>query len=291
MIMKETLNKIKISVAQISCILGDVDKNLIKHREYIEQAIGQKSNLVVFPELSLSGYSLKDAVYEVALADSDPKLDMFREFSRKISIVVGLVELGEGYQFYNSTFFFENGELVAKHRKVYLPTYALFEEGRYFSPGTRFRSFSSKLGEMGMLICEDMWHPTSGVILAQDGASVLLVSTAGISRGIDESEHPENVRTWESLNKSLAISTTSFILFANRVGVEDGLTFWGGSELIDPQGNRVAKSPYFKEAMLNTEIDPLLLKHARMSTTLISDENITLVIDELNRINQKRKEY
>jgi len=142
-----------------------------------------------------------------------------------------------------------------------------------------------------MMICEDMWHPTSGIILAQDGASVLLVSTAGISRGIDESEHPENVRTWESLNKALAISTTSFILFANRVGLEDGLTFWGGSELIDPHGNRLAKAPYFKEAMLNTEIDPLLLKHARMSTTLLSDENITLVIDELNRINHKRKEY
>jgi predicted amidohydrolase len=234
---------------------------------------------------------LKDAVYEVALNDSDEKLDIFKELSRKISIVIGLVELGEGYQFYNSTFFYENGELIAKHRKVYLPTYALFEEGRYFSPGTRFRSFSSKLGILGMLICEDMWHPTSGVILAQDGASVLLVSTAGISRGIDQNEHPENVRTWEALNKSLSITTTSFILFANRVGVEDGLTFWGGSELVDPNGNLIAKAPYFKEALLNAEIDPLLLKHARMSTTLLSDENISLVIDELNRINIKRKEY
>jgi predicted amidohydrolase len=289
--MMKKFEKIKISIAQIAPVLGEIDKNISKHQEYIEKAIANKSNLVVFPELSLTGYSLKDAVYEVALHDSDKNLDIFKALSKKISIVIGLVELGEGYQFYNSTFFYEDGKLIAKHRKVYLPTYALFEEGRYFSPGTRFRSFTSKNGVMGMLICEDMWHPTSGVILAQDGASVLLVSTAGISRGIDHSEQPENVRTWEALNKSLAITTTSFILFANRVGVEDGLTFWGGSELVDPNGNRVAKAPYLKEALLETEIDPLLLKHARMSTTLLSDENISLVIDELNRINKKRKEY
>ena len=289
--MNETLKKIKISIAQISSVLGDIDKNLLKHQDYIEQAIDKKSHLIVFPELSLTGYSLKDAVYDVAISDTDSKLNVFRELSKHISINVGLVELGEGYQIYNSTFFFEKGELISKHRKVYLPTYTLFEEGRYFSPGTRFRAFKSELGELGMLICEDMWHPTSGTILSQDGAYILMVSTAGISRGIDESEHPENVRIWEALNKSLAISTTSFILFANRVGVEDGLSFWGGSELVDPRGNRIAKAPYFEEALLTTEIDPLVLKQVRMTTTLLSDENITLVIDELNRINKKRKEY
>lgn len=289
--MKTNFEKITVSIAQISSILGDIDKNLIKHKIFIEQAIDNKSNLVVFPELSLTGYSLKDAVYEVAITDTDSKLNLFREMSKHISINVGLVEMGEGYQIYNSAFFFEKGELISKHRKVYLPSYTLFEEGRYFSPGTRFRAFNSILGELGILICEDMWHPTSGTILAQDGASILMVSTAGISRGIDESEHPENVRIWESLNKSLAISTTSFIIFANRIGVEDGLSFWGGSELIDPKGNRIAKAPYFEESILTADIDPLVLKHARMTTTLLSDENLTLVIDELNRINNKRKEY
>ena len=132
---------------------------------------------------------------------------------------------------------------------------------------------------------------TSGVILAQDRASVIFVTAAGIARGIDEDVKPENVRTWESLNRSLAISTTSYLVFANRVGVEDGLMFWGGSEVIDPSGNTVAKAEYLKEEHLSASIDMLKLKHARINTTLLGDEKIDIVIEELTRLKQIRKEY
>ncbi len=283
--------KLKIAIAQTDAVLADISANLEKHYAHIEQAIDQKCAIIQFPELSLTGYSLKDAVFNVALSDDDQKLNKIKELSKHISIIVGGVELSKRYELYNSLFYFENGSLHSKHRKVYLPTYGLFEEKRYFSAGNRFRAFDSKWGRMGMLICEDMWHATSGMILAQDGASILFVSSAGVTRGIDEYPRPANIRDWEALNHALALQTTSYMAFSNRVGVEDGLMFWGGSEINDPDGRRVLKANYHQEELVFAEIDLLKLKHARINTTLLSDEKLTLVIDELNRIREDRKDY
>jgi len=283
--------KIKIALAQVDTVLGNMEKNLNTHKQLIRKAIEEKCDLIIFPELSLSGYSLKDAVYDVALFDDDPKLDPLKELSKNISIIVGTVELSRRYEIYNTLFFYEAGKLLAKHRKVYLPTYGLFEEKRYFSSGNRFRAFDSELGRFGLLVCEDVWHPTSGMILAQDGASVIFVSAAGIARGFDTESLPENIQDWESLNRSLAIFTTSYVVFSNRVGVEDGLMFWGGSEIYDPHGRRIAKAPYFKTYFQTAEIDMLKLKHSRINTTLLSDEKLTVVIEELSRIHAGRKNY
>lgn len=276
---------------QTNAVMADIDKNIARHIEEIEKAIAKKSDIILFPELSITGYSLKDAVYDVALTDDDSKLDPIKKLSEKISIIFGMAELDKRFEIYNTLMFFEEGEIKSKHRKVYLPNYGLFEEKRYFSSGNRFRAFDSKFGRFGMLICEDMWHPTSGVILAQDGASVIFVAAAGIARGIDQNMKPENVRVWEAINRSLAISTTSYLVFANRIGVEDGLMFWGGSEIIDPSGNTVAKAGYHEEEHISTDIDMLKLKHARINTTLLGDEKIDIVIEELTRIKQMRKEY
>ena len=283
--------KIKIALAQVDTVLGNMEKNLNTHKQLIRKAIEEKCDLIIFPELSLSGYSLKDAVYDVALFDDDPKLDPLKELSKNISIIVGTVELSRRYEIYNTLFFYEAGKLLAKHRKVYLPTYGLFEEKRYFSSGNRFRAFDSELGRFGLLVCEDVWHPTSGMILAQDGASVIFVSAAGIARGFDTESLPKNIQDWESLNRSLAIFTTSYVVFSNRVGVEDGLMFWGGSEIYDPHGRRIAKAPYFKTHFQTAEIDMLKLKHSRINTTLLSDEKLTVVIEELSRIHAGRKNY
>lgn len=283
--------KINITSAQIGNVLGDIDKNLETHYKHVEQAIDQKQDIIVFPELSLTGYSLKDAVYDVALAANDSKFDKLRKLSEHISILVGTVELNEQYEIFNSALYFEDGQLLTRHRKVYLPTYGVFEEKRYFSAGNRFRAFDCKFGRFGILVCEDMWHPTSGIIMSQDGASVIFVMTAGLARGMGEDEKPQNIRIWETLNRALAISTTSYIIFANRVGIEDGLIFWGGSEFIDPHGEVIKKAQYFETDQISTSIDFLKLKHARINTTLISDEKLNVVIDELSRIEANRKEY
>jgi predicted amidohydrolase len=282
---------LKIALAQISSKLTNIEDNLEKHLHYIEKAIKDNADIILFPELSLTGYSVKDAVFDVALTAYDKRLQPLYEVSKKISICFGLVELTDNYEAKNTNLFIEKGKLIARHRKVYLPTYGVYEERRYFTPGNRFRAFDSANGRFGMLICEDMWHPSSSSILTLDGALIIFVNSAGILRGVHQKDKPENIQIWEDLNKTTAHLFTSYLVFCNRVGSEDGLMFWGGSEVIDPHGKVVAKAPYFDEHLLITEIDELKLKHARVHNTYLSDERLDIVCEELQRIAQAAKEY
>ncbi len=288
--MKEK-NKLKIALAQISSKLANVDANLEKHLSYIEKAKEEKVDIIIFPELSLTGYSVKDAVYDVAMTCDDERLQNLYRASEKISICVGMVELTNNFEAKNTNLFLENGKIVARHRKVYLPTYGVYEEKRYFTPGNRFRAFDSQFGRFGMLICEDLWHPSSTSILALDGALAIFVNSAGILRGVHEKDKPENIQIWENLNRISAHLFTSYLIFCNRVGSEDGLMFWGGSEIVDPHGKLVVKSPYFEEDLIIAEIDWLKLKHARIHTTYLSDERLDIVTEELHRIAKAAKEY
>ena len=284
-------NKLKVALAQISTKLADIDSNLEKHLKYVEKAIAAKADLVLFPELSLTGYSLKDAVFDVAISHNDPRLKPLYEASKKISICFGFVELTDNFEAKNTNLFLENGNLIARHRKVYLPTYGVFEEKRYFTPGNRFRAFNSDHGRFGLLICEDMWHPSSTAVLALDGALIIFVNSAGILRGIHEIEKPENIQIWENLNKTSAHLFTSYLVFCNRVGTEDGLIFWGGSEVVDPHGKVTVKAPYFEECLITADIDWLTIKHARVHATYLSDERLDIVTEELQRIARGAKEY
>ena len=288
--MKEK-NKLKIALAQISSKLANVDANLEKHLSYIEKAKEEKVDIIIFPELSLTGYSVKDAVYDVAMTCDDERLQNLYRASEKISICVGMVELTNNFEAKNTNLFLENGKIVARHRKVYLPTYGVYEEKRYFTPGNRFRAFDSQFGRFGMLICEDLWHPSSTSILALDGALAIFVNSAGILRGVHEKDKPENIQIWENLNRISAHLFTSYLIFCNRVGSEDGLMFWGGSEIVDPHGKLVVKAPYFEEDLIIAEIDWLKLKHARIHTTYLSDERLDIVTEELQRIAKAAKEY
>jgi len=283
--------KIKIAIAQTGSVLADLDQNLQRHYRFIEQAIAAKAEVIVFPELSLTGYSLKDAVSEVALTCADSKLDKLADYSRHISIIVGMAELGEAYELFNSALYLENGQRYFRHRKVYLPTYGLFEEQRYFSAGNRIRAFDTRLGRVGLMVCEDFWHPTSGILLAQDGAKILFVISAGIGRGVSGGDKPENSEVWETLNRAAAITTTSYLVYANRSGVEDGLIFWGGSEILNPYGQTECKAGYFSEELIFGEIDFLKLKHARLINRLLSDEKPELIRREMERIENEKREY
>ena len=283
--------KLKIALAQISSKLADIEANMDKHLDFIEKALAAKADIVLFPELSLTGYSLKDAVYDVAMNSDDAKLKPLYNASKNISICFGLVELTDQFEAKNTNLFLEDGRIVSRHRKVYLPTYGVFEEKRYFTCGNRFRAFNSKHGRFGILICEDMWHPSSTMILALDGALAIFVNSAGILRGVQNQPKPENIQVWENLNRTSAHIFTSYFIFCNKVGVEDGLLFWGGSEIIDPHGNQVDKAPYFEEHLLISEIDWLKIKHARIHTTLLSDEKVDIVMEELQRIALANKEY
>lgn len=274
-----------VAIAQINPRLGNLEANIALYEEQIRAARGLGADLVVFPELSLTGYFLKDMVSTVALRLDAPEVQRIAALSRSGGLVAGLVEETSDYRFYNSAVYFEDGQIVHVHRKAYLPTYGLFDEGRYLARGDRIRSFDSKFGRCAMLICEDLWHPSTACIAALDGALTVLCPSASPLRGIsDEHEQDDNARYWELINAMYAQTFALFIVYANRVGFEDGVGFWGGSEIVDPAGVRVSKGLYYEEDLVVGELNLKGARRQRVMSPLLRDENIDLTINELMRI-------
>ncbi len=273
------------AIAQVSPRLGDVDANLALYDERMRAARGLGADLVVFPELSLTGYFLKDMVSTVALRLDAPEVKKLKDLSRSVALIAGFVEETSDYRFYNSAVYFEDGDIRHVHRKVYLPTYGLFDEGRYFGRGDRIRSFESKFGRSAILICEDMWHPSTVYVAALDHAVTIFCPSVSPLRGIsDGQEQDNNARYWELLNTMYAQTFSMNIVYANRVGFEDGVGFWGGSEILDPGGTRLAKAKYYEEDLIAAEINLRGARRQRVASPLLRDEDIDLTINELLRI-------
>ncbi len=278
----------KIGIAQINPRLGDVGANLILYEEKIREACENGVDLLVFPELSLTGYFLRDMVPNVALKLSCREMKHLKELSRQVAFVAGLVEESSDYRFYNSAVYFEGGEVRHVHRKVYLPTYGMFDEQRYFARGDRIRAFDSKFGRMGMLICEDLWHPSTVYLAALDGALVIVCPSSSPLRGIREGQpQDDNARYWELINRSYAETFGLYVIYGNRVGFEDGVGFWGGSEILDPFGKVLAKARYYDEDMVVGEIALETVRRKRTVSPLLRDEDLDLTINELMRIRER----
>ncbi len=279
-----SVDKYTLALAQMAPRLGDRDANRELIRAQIGAARAAGADLVVFPELSLTGYFLKDQVPAMALRADAKELKWLRELSRRIAIVVGIVEESAESLFYNSALYFEGGELRHVHRKCYLPTYGLFDELRYFARGRRLGAFDTRFGRMGVLICEDMWHPSTAYVAAADRAlSIICISSSPIW-GMSKQDLPENALYWEKLTRFHAETWGVFVAYCNRVGFEDGVGFWGGSELIDPFGQPVCKAPYFEPALTIGEVQMRRVRRKRISSTMMRDEDLDLTINELTRI-------
>jgi predicted amidohydrolase len=286
--------KLNLALAQISTKLGDVESNLEKHRHYIDQAKAQKADLLVFPELSLTGYVLQDLVASVAHkpTEDDPVFRPLLKASRDLDLVVGFVDEDTRHRFYIASAYLSGGEVVHVHHKVYLPTYGLFDEGRFFAWGDSVRSFDTRFGRMGMLICEDFWHVSPPYLLWLDGADIMLFSSASPGRGLTDREKLESARWVERVNKAYASMFTSFVVHCNRVGFEDGLLFWGGATVNDPNGELLSQAPYYEEALTVTELDLNQLRRTRARLPLLRDERTGLVQNELGRIlSMSRQEH
>ena len=281
----------RVGVAQIAPVLGDTEANLSAHVAAVDRARSAKIDLLVFPELSLTGYRLKDSVPGIALSRSGRQIAELSKLSEEISFVVGLVEEDTRHNFYNSAFLFESGHVQAVHRKTYLPTYGMFDEQRYFARGRNLAAFHCKIGRAAILICEDMLHPTAVTVAALDGASTIIVPSASPVKGVTGVEEGEggeridaNGRHWESYNRSMARTLGLYVVYANRVGVEDGIAFWGGSEIIDPAGETVAKAAYYEEGFIAGQISQEAVRRRRMQAPVLRDENVDLTINELSRL-------
>lgn len=245
--MKE---KFKVALAQISCKQGDKAENIKKIERNVIQAKKQGAELVIFPELSLTGYTLRDRVYE--LAETIPGcstgiLEKIAERAR-VHLVAGMPELSEKTQatIYNTAVLIGPNGSIGKYRKMYLPTHSVFEEKRYFRLGYQTAAIDTELGKIGLTICYDIFFPEVSRLTRLKGAKVIVCISAS----------PAVRRAFfETLTAARAIENTAFLAYVNLVGVENGLQFWGGSRLIGPNGKTIAKAKYDEEDLVVGEVD------------------------------------
>jgi len=278
--------KLTVALAQINTVLGNTPKNLEKHLLLIEEANASGADLILFPELSLTGYVLQDLTPTVAHRPNadDELFKPLLAASQKLDLMVGFVEEDLRNRFFIAAAYISRGEVVHVHHKVYLPTYGLFDEGRFFAWGDDIRAFDTRFGRAGMLICEDFWHASPPYLLWLDGADLFLHHSASPGRGISSAEQLASSVWVDHINQAYASLFTSFILHTNRVGFEDGFNFWGGSAVFDPNGVVLKHGPYHEESLITVELDLDQLHRTRARLPLLRDERTALVLRELNRI-------
>lgn len=281
----------RIALAQCAPTLGDVEANLEIHRRALEEAIAAGAELCIFPELSLTGYLLKDLVRDVAMSLEDPRLKVLQDLSHKIDVVFGMVLESDSFRHYNAAVHLSKGRVTHVHRKVYLPTYGMFDEQRYFAAGDRVRTFERPGFKTGLLVCEDMWHLSTSYLLAVQDVSLLVCISASPGRGVlaapEIMEMPGSVASWESLCRTVAEFNGSYVAYCNRLGFEDGVTFWGGSSVHGPDG-RMLEGAGEEERLLVVDIDPREVERKRLATPLMRDERVEFTLRELERIWDER---
>ena len=244
-----------VGLAQIDCRLGVVEANLERHLEWIAQARERQVDLLLFPELSLTGYRLLHLTSRVALRLEDSKvIRKLCEAANGISIIVGLVEEAREGVLYNSALLIHDGEIRHVHRKLYLPTYGIFQEGRFFGAGRRLGLAPIDGETLGVLVCEDLWHPHLARRLALAGSKILAVISAGPGR-VGTGDRLGSQETWECLTRSTALVNTSWVLYCNRVGWEEGSFYGGGSHIVRPDGEVLCRAEQLSEELLVSTID------------------------------------
>jgi len=245
--MKE---QIKIALAQISSRRENKKENLRRIEEATMKAKEQAADLVIFPELSLTGYVVHDQIYELAETIPGPSTKKIEDLAKKtgMHIIFGMPELSEKTKatIFNTATFVGPKGFIGKYRKIYLPTHSVFEEKRYFRPGYQTAAFNTELGNIGLCICYDIFFPEICRLTRLKGAELIVCISAS----------PAVRRSYfEILTAARAVENTAFLAYVNLAGVEDGLQFWGGSRLVSPTGDLLAKAKYDEEDLIICEVD------------------------------------
>ncbi len=282
---------LRIALAQLAPRLGLLEENIACHLALLEEARGQGAGLVVFPELGLTGYLLQDLAAEVAMPIGDARLGRLIAATQDISAVVSFVEESPDHRLYIAAALIEDGAIRHLHRKLYLPTYGLFDERRFFAAGDRLRAAPSRLGVgIGMAVCEDFWHLAVPQLLALDGAQILVNISSSPGRDLAATNEVGlgTAVSWRSLMRTYAQLTTSFVVFCNRVGIDETISFWGGSEVIAPDGSAVFSAPLFDEGLFVVDVELADVRRQRITLPLLRDERPELEVRELERVVAER---
>jgi NAD+ synthase (glutamine-hydrolysing) len=276
---------IRLALSQFRPAKGEYSQNVSRIGAVITQAaqLDSKPDLVVFPETATSGYFVEGGVKELAVTAGTLARDLAAaHHGPQIDVAVGFYERFQNH-IYNSALYVTLGnkkpEVRHVHRKVFLPTYGVFDEERFVDRGQDgVRSFETSWGgKAAILICEDAWHSLAATVAALEGAQLIIVPSASPARGLNEDEDcdgvalPVSVVRWERIVRGIAEEHGVFVALANLVGFEGGKGFPGASAVIDPTGKVIARGPLFEEALLTADLDLDSLTTARSDSPLLAD--------------------
>jgi predicted amidohydrolase len=276
---------VRITLAQLDSRMGEIDANVGRAEQAIMEAARESPDLIVFPELFLSGYSVGEVDHDLAMSPEDEPMAKLAELAKPAGLVMGFMEAGRnGLHTYNSAAYYEYGRLVHVHRKLYLPNYASFEERKHFAPGQAMRAFPVDSGRthMAMLVCNDAWQPQLAFLATQDGARALIVPTASAQSAFPE--RYDSYGYWRGITRFYGRMFQQYVIFTNRVGCEGKLRFWGGSHVVDPWGNVVSEAPEDAEHLLTVDINMANVQRRRREIPLVKEGRLGLLRREIDRL-------
>ncbi|MEX0980370.1 MAG: nitrilase-related carbon-nitrogen hydrolase [Gemmatimonadota bacterium] len=280
---------LRLVVEQLAPACGPQVDILGSNQRRLEHAARRhaEADLVVFPELALTGYASGDEAQTLALPLDGPLPLALAPDSPAVAF--GLIERGRDELVYNAGVVMDDRRILARHRKVYLPTYGIFDEGRTFGRGRGpLRPFELRGWRAGLLVCEDLWHPALPYLLALREVDVLVVLAAAPGRGPspDPELHPlfGSAARWDLIARSTALLHGVWVVVANRTGNEAGHTFAGGSIVVNPSGDVVARAPQGEEATLEHVLEKSAVRCARSDFSHLRDEDAAYTHRELGRI-------
>jgi predicted amidohydrolase len=264
--------RISVTLAQMNPRLEHKESNLRKMQNWIERAAHEESDLIVFPEMSLTGYSLRDHVFalsEPIPGDSVKRLEKIA-VENNLYVIFGMPEMSDKLKgvIYNSAVLLGPQGYIGKYRKQFLPTHGPFEELRYFRPGPVPEVFETSIGSIGLQICFDAFLPEVSRFLAVEGADILVNISAAPAIGKAYSRWGR--ASFETIIPARAMENTVFFVYVNLVGIENNVLFCGGSEIAAPNGEQIAKAKYDDEDFLTVKLDLSKIQKTRRSFTFLT---------------------
>jgi predicted amidohydrolase len=275
--------RLRIALAQVDAEPGDCRANIQKAKDVIADYRG-KVDLLVFPEYFVTGYLTGQDVYDHALRTDD---DLFQElvnFTDGIMVAITFIEETGAFNFYDSMAFIVDRRIVGIHRKIYLVNYGVFEERSHFSVGPNHQSINEGAFRIAPFICADAWNPALVHLAAADLAHIFIFSACSPTEGLGSRLSTEE--SWHRMNQFYASMYGVYVLFVNRVGDDNSLTFWGGSQVVDPFGKVIAQAKGDAEEVIEAEIRLAEVRESRTVLHTVRDENLSFLSHRLERVIQ-----
>ncbi len=277
------MRKLRIGIGQIITRLGDIKGNRERILRFIERGKEENVDVIVFPELSTLGFGSGD-IYLDKVNENLELVNELVDISKNIHpyLIIGFVDRDERGFFYNAAAIIGKGNILGIHRKVQLVNYRLFDEKRYFTPGTSVNVFSTPWGKTGILICEDVWFPEPARILAFKGAEIIFVLSASpFDRGKPE--------VWKAFLTSRIYDNILPFVMVNQAGIQDGVTYWGGSMVFDAAGNLTHQAALLEEEFMVAEVNLDLFRVLRRRDIRLRETRLEILEELLNAYREMQK--